>query len=102
MMAKNKNMLAVGHCNKAMCKSCIFRTDGNQVTLSNARMKEINKYLTDFSSSHECHVTKLTCYGGLVVTAQAMFEQGIIPDNKVDTMLMIARAFLGLEQDRSK
>ena len=90
----NENRLKPENCNKAMCKTCIFRTDGNQVTLSKERMEEIMDYLQNFKSSHECHVTKKTCYGGLTVQAQSMFDAGYIPDNKVETMLQIAQAFI--------
>lgn len=32
--------------------------------------------------------------GGLIVTTKAMYEKGIIPENKVNTMLQIAQYFL--------
>lgn len=82
------------NCNKIKCKTCIFRTDGNQFVLSEMRLKEINSYLKNFESSHVCHLTEKTCYGGLEVTAQALFEKGLIPNNKVETMLEIAQAFI--------
>lgn len=90
----NQNRLKPENCNTKKCKSCIFRTDGNEFRLSPGRMKEVRRYLTEFESSHVCHVTNKTCYGGLEVTAQAMFDKGIIPDNKVETMLAIAQMFI--------
>lgn len=63
------------NCNKAMCKSCIFRTDGNQTELSEERMNEIITYLKTFQSSHQYHITNLTCYGGMQVQAASMFKQ---------------------------
>lgn len=91
-----KNFLAERNCNKAMCKSCIFRTDGNQITLSEERMAEIMGYLQGLTNSHICHNTNKTCYGALTIQAQTMFKLGIIPDNSVQTMLITAKAILNL------
>lgn len=88
------NYLKEENCNKTKCKSCIFRTDGNQVVLSNERMAEILSYLTKFESSHICHVTNKTYFGGLEVTAQALFDKGVLPDNKVETLLTISNYYL--------
>ena len=90
-----KDNLASKNCNKAKCKSCMFGP--NPIKLEPHRLEEINRYLKNFESSHVCHVTNLTCYGGLEVTAQSLFDKGILPDNKVETFLETARAFLNLK-----
>jgi len=80
-----------------MCKSCIFRTDGNQLILSAERKAEIETYLRTFKSSHICHNTNKTCYGALTVQADMMFKLKIIPENAVESMLNKAKQILNFD-----
>lgn len=91
-MAK-KNRLAKENCNKAKCRTCIFREDGSQLELAPGRLDEIKKYLAG-SSSHECHISNKTCYGGLEYQAMAMHQIGIIKENSVDCFLRTAAEVL--------
>lgn len=91
-----KNWLDKNNCNKKMCKSCIFREDGNQALLMDERFAEIKRYLSSFESSHECHVTKLTCYGALQFQATIMYRIGIIKEDTVECMLDTAKQILNL------
>jgi len=87
------NRLAPENCNKAMCKSCIFRQDGNQTKLPPGRLDEIKTYLlTD--SSHVCHTTEKTCYGALEFQATIFHGLGIIPDGSVKSFLETAKKYL--------
>jgi hypothetical protein len=88
------NYLAKENCNKAKCKSCMF--GDTPINLSEDRLNEINGYLTGLQSSHVCHVTNKTCFGGLEVQARTVFEMGIIPDPSVDTFLETAQKVLNL------
>jgi len=88
------NYLDKTNCNKAKCKSCMF--GNNPISLSEERLKEINGYLTGLQSSHVCHVTNKTCYGGLEVQAKQMHQLGITPDATVETFLNTARQVLNL------
>lgn len=88
-----KNMLSPNNCNKTMCKSCIFRTDGNALELDAERMEEIKKYLLG-SSSHFCHVTNKTCYGGLTYQAIMFHRMGIIAQATVKCFLETAANYL--------
>lgn len=81
-----KDMLSPQNCNMAMCKSCIFRTDGKAVQLAPRRMEEIKKYLIG-SSSHVCHVTNKTCYGGLSFQAMIFYRMGLIEEETVGCFL---------------
>lgn len=82
------------NCNKAMCKTCIFRTDGNQLELSPERRNEIETYLRTFKSSHLCHTTNKTCFGGLKVQAEMMYRMGMIKEENVEIMLTEAEKYL--------
>ena len=83
------------NCNKTHCKSCIFHPDeSKRIKLSQVRIDEINTYLTTMQSSHVCHQTNKTCYGGLEVTAKAMFALKIIPEQTVDSLLETAKLYL--------
>lgn len=93
-MAQSENRLAPGNCNKACCKSCMFGP--TPINLSPERNKEIRQYLEAGTSSHICHVTNLTCYGGMQVTAKEFYRKGIIPEPTVESFLETARAILGL------
>lgn len=83
------------NCNKTHCKSCIFHPDVSKRTrLSENRIKEINDYLNSLKSSHICHQTEKTCYGGLEVQAKSMFEKNLIPEPTVKSLLDTAKLFL--------
>lgn len=88
-----KDMLSPQNCNKAMCNSCIFRTDGKAVQLAPGRMEEIKKYLIG-SSSHVCHVTNKTCYGGLSYQAMIFHRMGLIAEATVKCFLTTAAKYL--------
>lgn len=81
------------NCNKAKCKTCIFRTDGNQIVLSPGRLDEIRTYLLG-SSSHICHTTNKTCYGGLEWQAQMFYRNEIIEEPTVENLLLTANKYL--------
>lgn len=89
-MKKKENRLDPANCNKAMCKSCIFREDGKQVQLAPGRLDEIKAYLIA-SSSHECHVTNKTCFGGLTFQATIFYRMGWIPEESVESFLLTAK-----------
>lgn len=91
--------LASKNCNKAMCKSCIFRTDGKAVQLAPGRMAEIQNYLIG-KSSHECHVTNKTCYGGLTFQATIFYQMGIIPEPTVNSFLETAAKVLNARRHK--
>lgn len=92
-MKKSTESLRPENCNKAMCKTCIFREDGNQVELSPGRLDEIKKYLLG-TSSHICHTTQKTCYGALSFQATMFFRMRLIPQESVESLLQTAAKFL--------
>lgn len=82
------------NCNKAKCKSCMFNFNEHSVKLTPERMNEIMTYLTTLESSHICHTTNKTCYGGLEVQAKTMYTIGLIKENSVQAMLDEAERLL--------
>ncbi len=82
------------NCNKVKCKSCPFNYNEHSVKLSKERLEEIICYLTRFESSHICHTTNKTCYGGLELQANQLFKIGIIKKPDVETMLEAASKHL--------
>lgn len=80
------------NCNKAKCKTCIFGP--NPIQLSPERMVEIHTYLSKFESSHICHTTNKTCYGGLELQAKILFYLGRIRENSVEALLIEAQKFI--------
>jgi hypothetical protein len=72
-----------------MCKSCIFRTDGNQVVLRPGRLDDIKAY-TLKNSMHICHTTNKTCYGALTWQAEMFHRMGMIEDPTVECLLSTA------------
>lgn len=82
------------NCNKAMCKTCVFQTNGEAINLSPERKNEIETYLRTFKSSHICHTTNKTCYGGLLIQAEMMYRLGVIAENSVDSALNKAEEVL--------
>lgn len=89
------NHLRPENCNKAMCGSCIFREDGKAIVLSPGRLEEIKKYTAEGTSSHICHNTGKTCFGGLTWQAKVFSAMGIIPENSVNSLLETAGKILG-------
>lgn len=87
---KSQNRLLPENCNKAMCKTCIFQTNGNQVTLSPERTGEIMGYLVTGESSHICHITDKTCYGALQLQARVFHAVGLVPEATVESFLSTA------------
>ena len=92
----SQNRLAAENCNKAKCKSCIFREDDKALVLSAERMKEIQTYLANGTSSHICHNTNKTCYGALEFQAKCFHAMSFIPEPTVESLLETARKSLGL------
>ena len=92
-MKRSENRLSPENCNKAMCNSCIFRTDGKQVVLAPGRMEEIKRYLIG-QKSHICHVTNKTCYGGLTYQATIFHRMGVIAEATVKCFLETAAKYL--------
>ena len=88
------NFLDPKNCNKKKCKSCIFRTDGKQVKLSLARELEIRTYLATGQSSHICHQTNKTCYGGLEFQAMIFYRTGRIKEDSVNCLLETAKKYI--------
>jgi hypothetical protein len=87
MARKVQNRLHPSNCNKAMCKTCMFGP--TPIELTPARLAEIHKYLAEFSSSHVCHTTNKTCYGGLEFQAKIMYAMRIIKQPTVESMLEV-------------
>lgn len=94
MAKKSQNRLRPENCNKAMCKTCIFQTNGNQVQLSQERYDEITGYLASGKSSHICHTTNLTCYGALQFQAKIFHAMHIIPEPTAESLLATAQQFI--------
>lgn len=90
------NQIAPENCNKAHCKSRMFREDGDGVKLSPERMVEIITYLSE-GTSHICHVTDKTCYGGLLYQSKIFYALKLIPEPTVDSLLNTARKHLGIK-----
>lgn len=83
------------NCNKTHCKSCIFQPDvTKRIKLSRERVEEITGYLVKLESSHVCHVTNKTCYGGLEVQAKSAHALNIIPEPTVESFLETANKYL--------
>ena len=95
-MAKKvtSNFLSPENCNKAMCKTCIFQTNGQAIQLSVGRIDEIKSYLATGESSHVCHTTNKTCYGALSFQANVFKALGIITENTVNCLLETAAKHL--------
>ena len=62
--------------------------------LTQERINEITEYLSNFSSSHICHNTNKTCYGGLEFQANLLFRMRLINENTVDCLLETAKQFI--------
>lgn len=62
--------------------------------MTESRIVEIKTYLSTFKSSHICHNTNKTCYGGLEYQANILFEMKIIKENTVDCLLETAKKYL--------
>ena len=89
-----ENFLDPKNSNKKKCSTCIFRTDGKELKLSPERESEIRTYLATGESSHICHQTEKTCYGGLEYQATIFFRLGIIAEESVKCLLDTAKKFI--------
>lgn len=90
------NFLAPENCNKAKCKTCMFGP--TPIQLSPERLQEIKNYLASGESSHVCHTTNKTCYGGLEFQARIFHSLTIIAEPTVDCLLETAAKFLSKAQ----
>ena len=83
------------NCNKTHCNTCIFHPNYEQrINLSAERINEITSYLAKGESSHICHTTNKTCYGGLEFQANIFFRLGFIKENTVECLLKTAQKIL--------
>jgi hypothetical protein len=64
------------------------------IELSQDRLNEIHKYLASFESSHICHTTNKTCYGGLELQAKIAYALKIINEPTVSAFLNTAKKYL--------
>lgn len=86
------NFLDPENCNKSKCKTCIF--GDTPVELTAERINEIHGYLVRLESSHVCHTTNKTCYGGLELQAKIMHAIGIIEQPTVELFLTTAKKYI--------
>lgn len=93
------NHLEAANCNKKCCHTCMFNEEGKPIELGPGRREEIETYLRTFQSSHVCHTTNKTCYGGLKIQAEMLFRLGIISENTVDCLLETASKTLNLTDE---
>lgn len=84
------------NCNKAKCKTCVFGP--TPVQLSPERLNEIHTYLANFESSHICHTTNKTCYGGLELQAKIAHALKITEQPTVDSFLNTAKIYINNNQ----
>ena len=96
MSNHNTDFLDRKNCNKAKCKTCIFKEDGTGLILSHERMAEIQTYLVLGESSHICHTTEKTCYGALEYQSTIFYRMGIIEKESVDCLLETAKKYLNV------
>ncbi len=89
---KKKGYLQPENCNKAMCKTCIFKPENADI-VTTERLNEIKAYLLG-SSSHECHTTNKTCYGALEFQATMFYRLGIITEPTVNCFLDTAAQYI--------
>lgn len=61
MGRRRKTLIDITNCNAKMCKTCIFHTDQQIVTVP--RLNEIMGYLAE-GTNHFCHTTDKICRGG--------------------------------------
>lgn len=93
----SKDFLKKENCNTRHCVSCIFHPqEEKRIKLSPERIEEITNYLERLETSHVCHVTNKTCYGGLEVQAKSLFKRNIISEPTVNKFLETAKLFLNL------
>jgi len=67
------------------------------IQLSPERLAEIQSYLAKGESSHICHTTNLTCYGGLEFQSRVFHSLGYIPEPTPQSLLDTAGLMLGLK-----
>jgi hypothetical protein len=87
-----RGYLNPNNCNKAKCKTCMFGP--TPVQLSPERLNEIHTYLANFTSSHICHTTNKTCFGGLEFQAKIAHALKIIEKPTVNCFLDTANEYL--------
>jgi hypothetical protein len=92
----SENRLKKENCNKAKCKTCVFGK--TPIKLTDARRHEIMLYLSKFKYSHECHTTKLTCYGALEFQARILHAMGTIKEPTPEAFLESAAKVLGFNK----
>lgn len=72
--------------NPEQCKSCIFRTDGNQSVLKEGRLQEIKAYLVK-GQSHMCHTDKeFACRGGRQFQAEMWHLMNKVPQPTIESL----------------
>lgn len=91
-MGKKGNYMDPANCNKAKCKTCMFGP--TPINLTQSRLNEITTYLITGESSHICHTTNKTCYGGLEIQAKTFHRFGLILEPTVDCLLLTAQKYL--------
>jgi hypothetical protein len=64
------------------------------IQLSPERLNEIHRYLANFTSSHVCHTTNKTCYGGLELQAKIAHALKITEQPTVNCFLETAKEYL--------
>jgi hypothetical protein len=89
-----ENRLHPENCNKAKCKTCIFGK--TPLNLREGRMNEIKEYLSDFSATHICHTTNLTCYGATEFQAELLHRKGILKEPTVECLLEQAKEYFSI------
>jgi hypothetical protein len=68
------------------------------IQLSQGRLHEIHGYLSSFTSSHICHTTNKTCFGGLELQSKIAFTLNIIEQPTVECFLNTAKQYLNKYQ----
>lgn len=78
------------------CKTCIFRQDGEQLSLAPGRLAEIQSYLIE-GTPHRCHtVDAKVCRGGRDYQLTCWHRMGLIPE-PTDAALANTMSQMGLE-----
>ena len=72
----------------------MFNYNEHSVQLTPERIKEIMHYLVTMKSSHICHTTNKTCYGGLEIQSKVLYKLGIIIDPTPECLLETAKKYI--------
>lgn len=70
------------------------------IHLSQERLNEIHGYLSSFKSSHICHTTNKTCYGGLEFQSKIAYALKIIEQPTVGSFLDTAKQYINTDNER--